>query len=47
MQAAAKSSACPLLSLDCPSGLNTDTGTRQSNAVTATHTITFLGLKPG
>ena len=46
-QQAATTSACPLLALDCPSGLDTETGVRRGNTILATHTITFLGLKPG
>ncbi len=40
-------SACPLLSLDCPSGLDADTGTVRGIAVRASHTITFIAGKPG
>jgi hydroxyethylthiazole kinase-like uncharacterized protein yjeF len=42
--------ACPVLALDVPSGLDADTGAVHGPdglAVTATHTITFLGNKPG
>jgi ADP-dependent NAD(P)H-hydrate dehydratase / NAD(P)H-hydrate epimerase len=38
---------CPLLALDCPSGLNADTGTRFSPCIQASHTITFIAGKPG
>jgi hydroxyethylthiazole kinase-like uncharacterized protein yjeF len=41
---------CPLLALDVPSGLDADTGAvlgPDGIAVSATHTITFLGNKPG
>jgi hydroxyethylthiazole kinase-like uncharacterized protein yjeF len=41
---------CPVLALDVPSGLDADTGAvigPGGIAVTATHTITFLGNKPG
>lgn len=38
---------CPLLALDCPSGLNADTGAVPGNAIRATHTITFISGKPG
>ncbi|MFZ6644666.1 NAD(P)H-hydrate dehydratase [Undibacterium sp. TJN25] len=40
----------PVLSLDVPSGLNADTGQivgQQGIAVSATHTLTFIGNKPG
>ena len=39
--------ACPLLALDCPSGLDSDTGTRRGATITASHTLTFIGSKPG
>ena len=41
---------CPILALDVPSGLDADTGAvigPDGIAVRATHTITFLGDKPG
>jgi hydroxyethylthiazole kinase-like uncharacterized protein yjeF len=41
---------CPVLALDVPSGLEADTGAvigPDGAAVAATHTITFLGNKPG
>ncbi len=38
---------CPVLALDVPSGLDADTGTVVAGAVHATHTITFIGDKPG
>jgi hydroxyethylthiazole kinase-like uncharacterized protein yjeF len=41
---------CPVLALDVPSGVDADTGAvlgPDGVAVTATHTITFLGNKPG
>jgi hydroxyethylthiazole kinase-like uncharacterized protein yjeF len=41
---------CPVLALDLPSGLDADTGALigpDGIAVAATHTITFLGNKPG
>ena len=38
---------CPVLALDVPSGLHCDTGRVMGRAVRATHTITFIGLKPG
>ena len=37
----------PVLSLDIPSGLNADTGTVMGDAVHATATITFIGMKTG
>jgi hydroxyethylthiazole kinase-like uncharacterized protein yjeF len=39
--------ACPVLALDIPSGLDSDTGRVLGCAVRATHTISFIGLKPG
>lgn len=44
--------ACPIIALDVPSGLDADTGAivgadAQGVAVRATHTITFIGDKPG
>jgi hydroxyethylthiazole kinase-like uncharacterized protein yjeF len=38
---------CPVLALDIPSGIASDTGQVLGRAVRATHTITFIGLKPG
>jgi len=38
---------CPVLALDIPSGLHADTGRVLGCAVRATHTITFIALKPG
>lgn len=41
---------CPVLAIDVPSGLDADTGTvvgPDGAAVCASHTITFLGNKPG
>jgi hydroxyethylthiazole kinase-like uncharacterized protein yjeF len=43
----ANAQACPVLALDIPSGLESDTGRVLGRAVRATHTITFIGLKPG
>jgi ADP-dependent NAD(P)H-hydrate dehydratase / NAD(P)H-hydrate epimerase len=37
----------PVLALDIPSGLDADTGRVLGTAVRATHTITFIALKPG
>lgn len=39
--------ACPLLALDCPSGLNADTGITMGETICASHTITFISAKPG
>ena len=38
---------CPLLALDCPSGINADTGMAYSPTIRATHTLTFISGKPG
>jgi len=38
---------CPLLALDCPSGLNADTGQTLGTAIAASHTLTFIAAKPG
>lgn len=43
----AERDGCPLLALDCPSGLNADTGHVFSPAILATHTVTFIAAKPG
>lgn len=37
----------PIISIDTPSGLNTDTGAIAGNAIKANKTITFLGVKQG
>ena len=39
--------ACPVLALDIPSGVHADTGKVMGHAVRASHTITFIALKPG
>ncbi|MCB1955622.1 MAG: NAD(P)H-hydrate dehydratase [Rhodocyclaceae bacterium] len=39
--------SAPRLALDIPSGLDADTGQVLGCAVLATHTLTFIGLKPG
>lgn len=38
---------CPLLALDCPSGLNADTGQAAEATIHATHTLSFITAKPG
>ena len=38
---------CPLLALDCPSGLDADTGRRCGATIHASHTISFIASKPG
>ncbi len=38
---------CPRLAIDIPSGLDADTGCRLGPCFDATHTITFIALKPG
>lgn len=38
---------CPVLALDVPSGIQSDTGQALGAAVRASHTISFLALKPG
>lgn len=38
---------CPLLALDCPSGLDTDTGQQRGATINASHTISFIAGKPG
>jgi len=37
----------PILAIDVPSGLHSDTGRVMGCAVRATHTVTFIALKPG
>ena len=39
--------SCPVLALDVPSGIQSDTGRVLGCAVRASHTITFIALKPG
>lgn len=43
----ARRDGCPVLALDCPSGLTADTGTAPGAVVRATHTLTFIAGKPG
>ena len=38
---------CPVLALDVPSGIQSDTGQALGAALRASHTISFLALKPG
>lgn len=38
---------CPLLALDCPSGLDADTGQRRGATIRASHTLSFIAYKPG
>jgi hydroxyethylthiazole kinase-like uncharacterized protein yjeF len=44
-----RANACgaPILALDVPSGLNADTGIAYAPTIRASHTATFLALKPG
>ena len=44
---AVNSSNCPVISVDLPSGLNSDTGCAMGIAVMAHLTLTFVGLKQG
>ncbi|MFO1204850.1 MAG: NAD(P)H-hydrate epimerase, partial [Burkholderiales bacterium] len=39
--------SAPVLAVDIPSGLASDTGRILGTAVRAAHTVTFIGLKPG
>jgi hydroxyethylthiazole kinase-like uncharacterized protein yjeF len=43
----ANAQRCPVLALDIPSGLDSDTGAVRGRAVRATHTMTFIAMKPG
>ncbi|MEO8718878.1 MAG: NAD(P)H-hydrate dehydratase, partial [Burkholderiales bacterium] len=43
----ANAQRCPVLALDIPSGIASDTARVLGRAVRATHTITFIALKPG
>lgn len=40
-------SGCPLLALDCPSGLDADSGNCRGPTIRASHTLTFIASKPG
>jgi len=40
-------SGCPLLALDCPSGLDADTGQCLGPTIQASHTLSFIAAKPG
>ncbi|MDR1850475.1 MAG: NAD(P)H-hydrate epimerase, partial [Zoogloeaceae bacterium] len=43
----AREQNCPILALDCPSGLDADSGFAHLPAITASHTLTFIAAKPG
>src|SRR5579859_167951 len=43
----ANQQSCPILAIDVPSGIDADTGRVLGCAVRATHTLTFIALKPG
>jgi hydroxyethylthiazole kinase-like uncharacterized protein yjeF len=43
----ANAQSCPVLALDIPSGIHSDTGAVLGKAIRATHTITFIAPKPG
>ena len=43
----ANAQSCPVLALDVPSGIDSDTGRVLGCAVRATHTLTFIAHKPG
>ena len=43
----ARRDGCPLLALDCPSGLDADTGHAYSPCIEASHTLSFIAAKPG
>lgn len=45
--AAVNRAGAPVLAIDVPSGLHSDTGRVMGCAIRAAHTITFIGLKPG
>ncbi|WP_371325473.1 NAD(P)H-hydrate dehydratase [Dechloromonas sp. ZY10] len=43
----AQTDGCPLLALDCPSGLLADTGGTPGHVIRASHTLSFIAGKPG
>jgi hydroxyethylthiazole kinase-like uncharacterized protein yjeF len=43
----ANAQSCPRLALDIPSGIESDTGRVLGGAFRATHSLTFIALKPG
>ena len=43
----ANAQRCPVLALDIPSGVHSDSGRVLGRAVRATHTVTFIALMPG
>ncbi|MBP9218773.1 MAG: NAD(P)H-hydrate dehydratase [Sterolibacterium sp.] len=43
----ARTAGCPVLALDLPSGLDSETGQIHGVAIQATHTLSFIALKPG
>jgi hydroxyethylthiazole kinase-like uncharacterized protein yjeF len=43
----ANAHAAPILSLDMPSGLSAENGTAAGEAIAASHTLSFIALKPG
>ncbi|WP_127957926.1 bifunctional ADP-dependent NAD(P)H-hydrate dehydratase/NAD(P)H-hydrate epimerase [Serratia microhaemolytica] len=45
--AAVNQSGCPVIALDIPSGLMADSGATPGAVMRATHTLTFIALKPG
>ncbi|MFV0371755.1 MAG: NAD(P)H-hydrate dehydratase [Azonexus sp.] len=47
MNRLARRDGCPLLALDCPSGLDADSGLAARPTVQATHTLCFIGRHPG
>lgn len=47
INALAKTQHCPILALDCPSGLNADSGQALGDTVNASHTLSFIAAKPG